>query len=223
VVREAGARDGGQPGAAHRRDRLLQRVQRRPVEGPVCRVGHARGLVEQLADGDGGGPIVGHGEFRQVLAHGRVQPDPTGVDELHHGERGDGLAERGDGQDGALGDGVAVRGGSVSGGAHDVTAPDDGDGQARYPGRFLVRPDHRVDGCGIDLGGAGRRGRNRRGNDEQEGSEQSDPHRPSFDRNPAVAHRTVVRGGCRRGVATVGRWCCGGGRWSGPTCRSRRR
>ncbi len=87
------------------RQRLTRQRPHAALEGAVALVvvgehrqagplGQAARLMKQLADRDPLRPgAVGGREPRQVPPHRRVELDRLPLDELHHGERGEGLAE----------------------------------------------------------------------------------------------------------------------------------
>jgi hypothetical protein len=61
-------------------------------------------VVEQLADGELITARVSQPELRQVLLDRVLEPEPSGVHELQHREGREGLAQRGDPEQGVAGD-----------------------------------------------------------------------------------------------------------------------
>ncbi|CAL9435487.1 hypothetical protein SUDANB67_03453 [Nocardiopsis dassonvillei] len=114
VVLPPGAGFGGQTRVAQVLDGLAQgEGAPAPAVGGELGVGHAGGLVEQLADGDPRRAGVGHRELGQVLPHRVVQAELSRLDQLEDRQRGEGLAHRGHGHGCALGDGLPAGGGAV--------------------------------------------------------------------------------------------------------------
>ena len=111
----------------------LERVVAAARVGEVVAVDAAR-VRQEVADRHGfGHRLVGHPEAGQIAAHGRVELDPSLVDELHDEGRGPDLGDRADLEQGVgrrLDAGVEVE--DSGGRGVDLVAAEDGDRGRRH-------------------------------------------------------------------------------------------
>lgn len=140
---------GGERRSSHRCDGLLQRVRLCPREIRIRGVVHPGGLRQQLPHRDPPIPPVGHDELRQVPDDGPVQLHLARLDELHDGQRGHRLRQRGDRHRRPLGHVRPGSGVPVPGRAHHPPAVRHGDHGPRQPGLLHVLLDEPVDGSRV--------------------------------------------------------------------------
>ncbi len=178
VVAERRAWSCGQVRGSKAGRRLMRRPRLGSAELRHHRVGQARCVVEQLTNGDLAGARVGEMERREVLLDRVVQVQPPGVDELHHREGGEGLAERGDPEERVAGHWSPGRVVPVAAHHQHLVAPDDRDRGTR-DGRVLDLCGHEpVDARShrVRTGRAGRAGPSgqRRRRSQEQAREQGD-------------------------------------------------
>jgi hypothetical protein len=125
------------------------------------RGGETASLDEELAEGDPrGGSPVRQSEPRQVAAHRRIEGELAGLDELHDGERRDGLAQRAEDEWRLGRHGAAGRIGLADAGEmNDLGAVDDAEGGAGDARRANARREVAINSSVVGSGRTRRRGR----------------------------------------------------------------
>jgi hypothetical protein len=229
-VLEPCARLLDQAGLAHLRDavREVARLGSRHLGEPAVR--QSAGVVQQLGDGDVHA-VVGDREVRQVAADRRVEPYIATLDELHHGQRRERLAQRADEHWRARGHGPAITGAPVGPQMDHVLAVRDRHREAREAVGGHRPSDEAVDVRAVDRvrcrRGSRPRGRHRRPGDQQR--EQRDHDRGSAsvlssgvsilahpdDHLMSAPVRATARRAHRRGTTEAGRHttCAQHGDW----------
>lgn len=206
---------GGEPRAVEGGDGGFQGGRLRQGEIGVGRVGHPRGLVEELAWGDPGGAGVVGGELGELVADGRVEVDAAFLGEGGHRQRRHRLGEGGDRDRGPGGHRLSRRGVPVPGGEDDTVAPGHGDRRAGDSRTGQMVADEAVGGGPVEDRRLTRGGLARDRDEERRGGQQGgcgDPEKRTPSPGPEWGRGHAREPTGRRGpgaVVALGRkrWC----------------